>query len=136
MNNSTLQALDHSIQEYRAIQEKHITAFETELIPDLERQNFERAYAFAEMKNNLDKFSGNLLDDKADAGPDCVDAAALYITQIKKILASDAILKEKILIYQKELKQHLKNTGQVKTAFNGYAASSNQGKYIAMSLIS
>lgn len=136
MNNTTLQALDHSIQEYMAIQEKHIKAFETELMPDLERQNFERAYAFAEMKNNFDKFAGNLLYNKADAEPDYVNAAVLYMTQIKKILASDAILKEKILIYQKELKQHLNNTGQAKTAFNGYAASSNAGRYIAMNLIS
>ncbi|GEM_PF-2971239 len=134
--NTQLLMLDQSIEKYSDIQEKHIRAFETELMPDLESQNFERAYAFADMKNKFNEFLSTIQNNKDDIRINYRDTAASYIAKITKILESDAILKKKILIYQKQLKQHLNDTGKVRTAFNGYAASTGADKYIAFSLTS
>ncbi len=166
------QALEQSIKEYKSIQEKHITEFETELIPDLESQIFQRAHAFAEMKNNFDDLLNKLnknntevksnlyktpinsftntssnicqnsqFDEPNGTNSDLlhsgyVETVASYISQIKEILKVDSILKEKILIYQKELKQRLNDTGKFKTAFNGYAAAMNTDRHVSIKLTS
>ncbi len=131
-----LQALEKSIERYKSIQKKHIRAFETELLPDIESQNFERAQAFAEMKNQFDELLNRTQDNGTEIGLNYMETIASYISEINKILKSDSILKEKIIKYKKELKQHLTNTGKVRTAFNGYAASTDTDRYAAMRLTS
>ncbi len=131
-----IHALDKSIEKYRSMQERHIKAFETELMPDLELQNFEREHAFAEMKNRFDGFLGKIQnnDDYVKTGTDYVDTALLYTTQIKTILQCDAELKEKIIVYREQLKRHMNETGKFKTALNGYAGSAGTDKYSGFSL--
>ncbi|RLB86863.1 MAG: hypothetical protein DRH26_16670 [Deltaproteobacteria bacterium] len=109
--------LHQSIEEYKAIQDKQISSFETELMPDLESLGFERASAFAELKNNLDHFL-NSMHDETDS-----DLAVAYQIELNKIMAQDEILTQKISQYKEKLKKHMHSTNQSKTAFNGYANS-------------
>ncbi len=134
--NNQLQALEKSIGQYKAIQEKHIRAFETEIMPDIESQNFERAHAFAEMKIMFDEILNMAQENVNEPGFNYMETIASYIPEISKILKVNSILKEKIIKYKKELKQHLTNTGKVRTAFNGYAASTDTDRYTAIRLTS
>ncbi len=134
--NNQLQALEKSIEQYKALQEKHIRAFETEIMPDIESQNFERAHAFAEMKNQFDEILNRAQDNGNKTGSNYMEAIASYILEISKILKFNSILREKIIKYKKELKQHLSNTGKVRTAFTGYAASTDTDRYTAIRLTS
>lgn len=109
--------LDRSMEKYKAIQEKQINAFETELMPDLESLNFERAAVFADLKNNLDHFS-NIIHDEAD-----MELIIHYQTQLEEIMETDDVLKKKITRYKNELKQHMFDTSQSKVAFHGYTKS-------------
>ena len=102
------------MEKYKDIQEKQINAFETELMPDLESLNFERAGVFADLKNNLDHFS-NIIHYKPD-----MELIIHYQTQLKEIMEIDELLKKRIIEYKKELKQHMLDTSKSKTAFHGY----------------
>jgi len=134
--NNQLQALDKSIEQYKAIQKKHIREFETSLLPDIESQNFERKHAFAEMKNQFDELLKRTQYNRTEIEFNYIEAVAAYISEINKILKFDSILKNKIIKYKKELKQHLTNTGKIRTAFNGYAASTDTYRYTAIKLTS
>ncbi len=134
--NNRLQALEKSIGQYKAIQKKHIKAFETEIMPDIELQTFERAHAFAEMKNQFDEILNIAQENVNEPGLNYMEIIASYISEISKILKFNSILKEKIIKYKKELKQHITNTGKVRTAFTGYAASTDTDRYTAIRLIS
>lgn len=118
--------LDRSMKKYKSIQEKQINAFETELMPDLESLNFERATIFADLKNNLDHFS-NIIHDEVD-----MELIAHYQNQLKEIMETDELLKKKITQYKNELKKHMLDTSKSKTAFHGYtkAAGSSSLKAI------
>ena len=107
-------ALDRSIEKYKAIQEKQINTFETELMPDLESLNFERAAVFADLKNNLDHFS-NIVHDEPD-----MELIGHYQTQLEEIMETDALLKKRITQYRNELKQHMFDANKNKIAFHGY----------------
>ena len=109
--------LDRSMEKYKAIQEMQINAFETELMPDLESLNFERAAVFADLKNNLDHFSNIIHDD-----PD-MKLIVHYQTQLKEIMKTDELLKKRIIQYKNELKQHMFHTNKSKIAFHGYKKS-------------
>ena len=109
--------LYQSIEKYKAIQEQQISSFEAELMPDLGSLSFERASAFAELKNNLDHFL-NSIHDKKDS-----ILAESYQIELNKIMAQDEILTQKISQYKDKLKKHMHSTNQSKTAINGYANS-------------
>ena len=109
--------LDRSMEKYKAIQEKQINAFETELMPDIESLNFERAVVFADLKNNLDHFS-NIVHDEHD-----MELIVHYQTQLKEIMETDELLKKRITQYKNELKQHMFDTNKSKIAFHGYKKS-------------
>ncbi|MDX9964131.1 hypothetical protein, partial [Desulfobacter postgatei] len=87
---SKLNALDRSMEKYKDIQEKQINAFETELMPDLESLNFERAAVFADLKNNLDHFS-NIIHYEPD-----MELIIHYQTRLKEIMETDERLKKRI----------------------------------------
>ncbi len=130
MNNQELERLNKSIEEYRIMQDRHIKAFETELMPDLELQNFERKRAFAEMKNRLDGIINTIQKDNSDErGSNDVDIMLYYTSQIKKILQSDAKLKRKINIYKEELKKHMNTSEKFKNALDGYAGSTDSKSF-------
>ena len=93
------------------------TGIETELMPDLESLNFERATVFADLKNNLDHFS-NIIHDEPD-----MDLIVHYQTQLKEIMETDELLKKRITQYKNELKQHMFDTNKSKIAFHGYKKS-------------
>lgn len=114
---SKFNPLDRSMEKYKAIQEKQINAFETELMPDLESLNFERAAVFADLKNNLDHFS-NIIHYEPD-----MELIIHYQTRLKEIMETDERLKERITQYKNELKQHMLDTSKTKTAFHGYKKS-------------
>jgi len=105
------------MEKYKAIQEKQINAFETELMPDLESLNFERAAVFADLKNNLDHFS-NLVHDEPD-----MELIVHYQTQLEEIMKIDELLKKRITQYKNELKRHMSDTSKSKIAFHGYKKS-------------
>jgi uncharacterized membrane-anchored protein YhcB (DUF1043 family) len=109
--------LDRSMEKYKAIQEKQINAFETELMPDIESLNFERAAVFADLKNNLDHFS-NIVHDEPDMA-----LIVHYQNQLEEIMKTDARLKKRITQYKNELKQHMSDTSKSKIAFHGYKNS-------------
>ena len=111
---SKFKPLDRSMEKYKAIQEKQINAFETELMPDLESLNFERAVVFADLKNNLDHFS-NIVHDEPD-----MKLILHYQTQLGEIMETDELLKKRITQYRNELKQHMFDTSKNKIAFHGY----------------
>ncbi len=130
MNNQELKRLNKSIEEYRIMQDRHIKAFETELMPDLELQNFERKRAFAEMKNRLDGIINTIQKDNShERGSNDVDIMLYYTSQIKKILQSDAKLKRKINIYKEELKKHMNTSEKFKNALDGYAGSTDSKSF-------
>lgn len=112
-----LQKLNQSIQDYQQMQEKQIQAFETELMPDIETFNFERAFVFADLKNDLDHF----LNFLHDAGQ--VQSGLFYQNKIKTIMETDMILKDKISRHKNLLQQHMGNTRNSRTAVKGYAGS-------------
>ena len=114
---SKFDPLDRSIEKYKAIQEKQINTFETELMPDLESLNFERAVVFADLQNNLDHFS-NIIHDDAD-----MELIVHYQTQLEEIMKTDALLKKRITQYKNELKRHMFDTSKSKIAFHGYTKS-------------
>ena len=114
---SKFDPLDRSIEKYKAIQEKQINTFETELMPDLESLNFERAAVFADLKNNLDHFS-NIVHDEPD-----MELIVHYQNQLEEIMKTDGLLKKRITQYKNELKRHMSDTSKSKIAFHGYKKS-------------
>lgn len=106
------------MEAYETLQEKQLSLFDTELIPDLKSLNFERISAFADLKINLDHFL-NIIH----RGDDVVDLITIYQTRINTILRTDDLLKEKINHHKNEIKQHMGNTNTHKVALQGYANS-------------
>jgi hypothetical protein len=121
--------LTRAIENYKTLQEKQITLFETQLLPDLESLNFERAAAFADLKNNLDHFLNLIHDDTRDTHSDFI---VFYQNELHQIVLKDDMLKKKISEHRNELKQHMGETNKNKKAFHGYAgaAGSNRLKTI------
>ncbi len=114
---NTVKKLNQSIEKYKAIQKKQITLFDTELMPDLGSLNFERASAFADLKNNLDRFL-NMIHYE-----DNNDLMTFYQNQLSLLIETDGELKKTISQYKNELKQHMCDMNKSKTAFHGYAKS-------------
>ena len=112
-----LQKLNQSIRDYQEMQEKQIQAFETEVMPDIENFNFERASVFADLKNHLDDFL-NILHDE-----DQVRSGLFYQNKIKTILETEGILRDKIHQHKNLLQQHMGDTRNSRTAIKGYAGS-------------
>lgn len=109
--------LNQSIRKYQLLQEKHISSFDRELMPNLSTLTFERAAAFADLKNNLDQFL-NIIHDETQ-----LSSALYYQDQLQRIMETDQQLKKKIQSHREDLSRHLRQAKVGKTAIRGYAAS-------------
>jgi len=114
--------LNRSIDHYRSLQDRHIAAFDTELMPDLSTLTFERAAAFADLKNNLDQFL-NILHDETQ-----LSLALFYQDQLKLIMEIDQRLRERVQTHKDSLARHMKQARAGKTAIRGYATSARMGR--------
>jgi predicted nucleic acid-binding Zn-ribbon protein len=114
-----LQQLEQSIETYQKVQAKHLNALDTEAMPDLSRQNFERSLAFSDMKNNLDLFLNRL----NPAEPGLKEFAAIYRDRLAQVMDHDQALKNKIIEHRDRLKQTMAKVNREKTAVQGYSKS-------------
>lgn len=108
--------LKQSIEGYKAIQEKQLSEFGHNLFPDIETLNFERASAFAELKNQLNHFLNFSHSDN-------IESLLLYQAELKHILMTDRRLQDLIAEYKKALTQQINNTCNGKKALTNYGHS-------------
>lgn len=116
----SIEKLNHAIKEYQDIQETQIFSLDTELLPDIETLNFERASAFAELKNNLDHFL-NFSHSESN-----IELIQMYKNILDEMLNTDTIIKNKIIHHKNSLKQHMKDISNNKKAIHNYAKSAKQ----------
>ncbi|MBU0995480.1 MAG: hypothetical protein KJ737_23540 [Proteobacteria bacterium] len=107
--------LMESLTLFMDMQEAHLKAFDTELMPDIKKQNFERSQAFEDLKNMLNQEMKTIKDNESHLG-----LAKQYSEQISSILSVETLLKERILIYKEELQSHMKQIQNGKKAMKGY----------------
>ena len=120
--------LMESLSHYSDMQQAHLKSFETELIPDIEKQNFERSKAFQELKNLLNQEIGNINAEEED-----LNLVKLYSERITSILSFEDLLKERIMKYKKELLSHMKQIQHGKKAMKGYGQLGNSNSPKIMS---
>lgn len=109
--------LNQAIRDYQTLQEKQLSAMDTQVLPDIETLNFERAAAFADLKNGLDHFLNFSQSENTD------ELAIVYQGLLTDILATDKVIMEKISIHKERLKMHMHRTKKNQAAMSKYADS-------------
>ncbi len=104
-----------SLIRYNDMQQTHIKSFETELMPDIEKQNFERSKAFEELKNLLNQEFTNIKADENN-----LHHVKKCSEHLASILSEGDLLSKRINVYKKELMSHMKQIQNGKKAMQGY----------------
>ncbi len=113
MNNPLFQDLLHAFDQYAQVQETHLRHFTHESRPDIEQLCFERARAFAELKNQL-------ISLQQQPGKATDYLILLCQERLMTLKAQDDLLRERLLPYYKILQRQLTQLRQHKQALLSY----------------
>ena len=108
--------LIESFERYDAMQEAHLESLETGDHPDMEKQNFERAKAFEDLKNRLTAMLRGIRREDNDG----LKIALACQDRLTPIMERDDLLARRMGEYRDKLVQDLQHLGQGKKALRGY----------------
>lgn len=114
----------NALKSLTMLQQFHIDAFQTDLMPDLESQSKERAHEFNLLKKNINLFlthTENITDLK-------IEPMAVYIAKgITTLLKQNQQLEIKVKKHRDELQSRMKQVSKGKKAIGCYASPITPG---------
>lgn len=99
---------------YTEMQNAHLKAFKESATPDIQKQNFERAGIFEDLKNML-SHTLSMVKIKED-----VKFAEICKNRLSSIIATEDIIKKQIDVFKNNIKMDMQKLNKGKKAMRGY----------------
>lgn len=117
---------EEQIKKFAQLQKDHLTAFETDLLPDLKQHGEERKKAFDKFKTEFQKFAGEIDKQDLETSQETRELIERYMADINALIDQNQVLKDKVTELRGDLRQSMKNITAGKKAINAYGSSSSR----------
>jgi hypothetical protein len=119
---NAFQHIKHLLARMEQMQHVHITAFDTQVMPDLEKQQRVRKNLFDQLAAAVDRFMKDPEPDM-EMAPD--DMIRNLNEQMHRLLHQNHILSQKVTAHKNQIQHSLKNLSKGKHAIQSYGSPSS-----------
>ena len=112
------QKIRDTLSRLDKIQTSHIESFDTDLMPDLERQLIERKEEFSKLKRSVSRFITNAeLNSDTDT-----ESIIVFIERINTLLGQNKVLEAKVKAHREGLRESMKKISRGKQVIGSYGS--------------
>lgn len=113
------QRIRETLNRLGKIQTRHIESFDTEIMPDLERQVIERNTELSRLKKNVGKF---ITDAGLDHDANIESMISFFTDRIQTLADQNRVLKKKVATHKDRLQESMKKLSRGKQVIGSYGA--------------
>jgi len=119
---NAFQQIKNLLARMEQMQYEHITAFDTQVMPDLENQQLLRKNLFNQLAGAVKRF---IQDPDLDTDMEPDDMTRNLDEQMHRLLHQNDILVQKVTAHKNQIQQSLKNLSKGKHALQSYGSPSS-----------